>query len=138
MIKVRLELTMGRKKYIKNLAKSSMKITESGKLKIDKNRKIDLTPYIKDSVDKTVISRLIGIISKETVAVDATDMRCGSTNVMMPEVHIANAIYNPDAPINERPAIGITVPKSKALEIFDFLDSGCTGEVLRVSTLASV
>ena len=138
MLEVRLTLSMGRKKYIKNLAKASLKITNSGKIKVDKNHKIDITPFVKDSVEKSVVSRLSALISKESVAVDATDMRCCSNNVMLPEINIAQTLYNESAPIEDMPTICITVPKSKALEIFDFLDSGCTGEILRVSTLASV
>ena len=54
----------------RKMAKSNIKILKSGKIKISKEQKLDLTPFIEGTINNTIVSRLNGIISKEEVVID--------------------------------------------------------------------
>ena len=127
---------MGKKKKIKKLAKSSIQILQNGKIKVSKNQKIDLKPYITESIQNTVVSRLEGIISKEDVVLETADLRLDSQSHLTSDLDIANLSAHASSAITN--TIVLTVPKKKALESFNFLTDGTLGELLRTSTLASV
>lgn len=55
-----------------NINSKGIKILESGKIKIKKDEKIDLSAFVDTSVNDAVISRLEGIPSKEEIIIDET------------------------------------------------------------------
>ena len=67
---------MAKKKKLKKLAESNIKILKSGKIKFSKNQKIDLGLFTTESIEGAVVSRLEGIISQEDVVVETEDLRC--------------------------------------------------------------
>lgn len=124
-----------KKKKLK-LAKKSVKILQSGKIKISKDQKIDITDLTADSIDNAVVSRLDGIISKEDVVINASDMKvdAGINLLTVSESMDHMAKINSD----KTNTIVIVVPKKAALSCFDFSFSTDLGEILRRSTLAPV
>lgn len=124
-----------KKKKLK-LAKKSVKILQSGKIKISKDQKIDISDLTADSIENAVVSRLDGIISKEDVVINASDMKvdAGINLLSLSDSMDHMAKLNSDK-VN---TIVITVPKKAALSCFDFSFSTELGEILRRSTLAPV
>ena len=56
-----------------NEQSKSIKILESGKIVFKKDEKVDITPYIENSINNTRISRLEGIPTKEEIIIDSTE-----------------------------------------------------------------
>ena len=61
---------MGKGKKLMKRAKESMKILKSGKIMVKGDQEIDLTPFIQQSSEEAIVSRLNGIISKEDVQIE--------------------------------------------------------------------
>lgn len=125
---------MGKGKKLMKKAKKSMKILKSGKILIEGANKIDLSPFIKTSVDEAVVSRLDGIISVEDA--NAKKVNCKIDHVLQSQVRVSelNGMTN-QSPVND--TILIMLPKKASLTVFDFLDTGVVGDLLRCSTLAN-
>ena len=119
------------KKIIKT-AKKSMKILKSGKIQIG-DSKIDLRPIISESSESAVISRLDGIISKEEAAVE--DSKCNIEYMLQPQLKSAELSSIAD----KKPyydTVVIILPKKASISVFDFLNTGTIGDLLRSSTLS--
>ncbi len=127
---------MGKKKQLKKLAKANIKILRSGKLKIAKGEKLSLRPFIKDSIDNTIVSRLNGIISKEDVIVDTEDLRCDTTSNLTDELKTIELTAKVNSPKTQ--TVVVSLSKKNAVNAFDFIESNAIGVLMRTSTLASV
>lgn len=130
---------MGRKKKKKNnvirFAKSNIKILESGKLKVKKGQKISLKPYIKQSVDGSICSRLDAVLSKEEVVVDTKDCRLASACYMNTPLRLLNLLAI--SGFNDVHTIVHVCKKSECEELFDYIGHSVFGDLLRTSTLAA-
>ena len=123
------------KKQRRKMAESNFKILKSGKLKVKKGQKINLRPFITNSVENSVVGRLDGIISKENVVVDTEDLHQNITSNMLSDIHVASL-----AAKTEKPGIStlvVTVNKKNALDAFDLMRDDSLGILLRTSTLTS-
>ena len=123
------------KKQRRKMAESNFKILKSGKLKVKKGQKINLRPFITNSVENSVVGRLDGIISKENVVVDTEDLHQNVTSNMLSDIHVASL-----AAKTEKPGIStlvVTVNKKNALDAFDLMRDDSLGILLRTSTLTS-
>lgn len=127
---------MGKKKKLKKLAESNMKILANGKLKVSRGQKIKLDPFIKNSVDEAVISRIDGILTKEDVLVDESDLKVEINTNLTSDLHVAELSTR----MNKvgKSTIALVIPKKDALDIFNWLADDTIGELLRTSTLASI
>lgn len=128
--------TMSKKKKFKKLAEANIQVLKSGKIKVAKGQKINLKPFVQDSVDNTVISRLDGIISKEEVVIDTSDLRVDVTTNMTTDIKTAELVSRVSSPTIS--TIVITVNKKNDLDVFDLLDDTSLGIILRTSTLTSI
>lgn len=122
-----------KKKKNKKIAKSNIKILASGKIKILKG-KVNIKPYVKESIKASVVSRLDGIISKEDVVID-TPSETIYTRYMTNPVD-ASRLFKANS--TDTPTIVVTMQKSKVTKSFDFLKSNTIGNLLRISSLASI
>ena len=139
-----ISISMGKKKKKKlklqelakvSVAKSNITVLESGELKINKNTKIDLTGYVKKSIDTAMISRLDGIISKEDVVVDEEHANADVlVNMTNDTKCIEMAAKTSDFP----QTLVIPVVKKEDLDVFDLLKVTTIGRLLRSSTFASI
>ena len=123
------------KKQRRKMAESNFKILKSGKLKVKKGQKINLRPFITNSVENSVVGRLDGIISKENVVVDTEDLHQNVTSNMLSDIHVASL-----AAKTEKPGIStlvVTINKKNALDAFDLMRDDSLGILLRTSTLTS-
>ena len=123
------------KKQRRKMAESNFKILKSGKLKVKKGQKINLRPFITNSVENSVVGSLDGIISKENVVVDTEDLHQNVTSNMLSDIHVASL-----AAKTEKPGIStlvVTVNKKNALDAFDLMRDDSLGILLRTSTLTS-
>ena len=123
------------KKQRRKMAESNFKILKPGKLKVKKGQKINLRPFITNSVENSVVGRLDGIISKENVVVDTEDLHQNVTSNMLSDIHVASL-----AAKTEKPGIStlvVTVNKKNALDAFDLMRDDSLGILLRTSTLTS-
>ena len=139
-----------KKKKIKKLAEANIKILKSGKIQFSKKQKIDLSLFANEAIEGAVVSRLDGIISKEDVVIDTEGLRCDTLTTMMSDIKIAEltsqvsqtaiteqGIKNSVKTVNPS-TIVITINKKDAIDVFDFLEGGTLGDILRCSTLASI
>lgn len=127
---------MSKKKQLKKLAKSNIQILKSGKIKVAKDQKINLKSFVNDSIENSVVSRLNAIISREDVVIDTADLRADVTTNMTSDVKTAELAARANNPNTN--TIVLTVNKKNALDVFDFLEDGSLGIILRTSTLASI
>lgn len=123
-----------KKKKRSKVAEKNIQILESGKVKFNKDQKVSLKPFIKDSVDSVVCSRIEGIFTQEDVVLDEglkTDININLSSMKRTlelnslstdEVFTVVNIYN----------------KKEISDIFDFLSDTIIGYLLRTSTLASI
>lgn len=128
-----------KKRDIKSLAEASIKILRSGKVKV-KEQKINLLPFIDESLENSVVSRLNGIISKEDVVIDTSDIKSEVNTTLTDELHtieLMNRFKEFGVNINDNTVI-ITTTKNKATKLFDFLNDDIIGILLRTSTLGSI
>lgn len=130
-------VVMGKKKKkLKVSAKANIQILKSGKLKINGGQKLDLNPFVNDSVDNTIVSRLDAIISKEKVELEDTVTKLPISCNLTDELRTAELLSRSNN--LEVPTIIIPVQKKNALDCFDYLEDNTLGKILRSSTLAAV
>lgn len=127
---------MGKKKQIKRLAEANIRILRSGKLKVSKNKKIPLKPFVKESVENSIVSRLDGIISKEDVIIDTENLRCDITSNLTDEIKTVDLANR--AKSVKTQTIVVSTSKKAATNIFDFINTDAIGMLLRTSTLGSI
>lgn len=128
---------MGKKKKSKkSVALTNIKILKSGKIKFSKDQKLDLGGFVKDSVTDSIVSRLQSIISKEDVVIEPDELKRELSTYLLSELGIAEMFSLTSNAVPR--TIVIPVDKSEALDVFDFLDCGVIGSILRTSTFASV
>jgi hypothetical protein len=127
---------MSTKKENKKLAKS-IKILASGKIKMDGRNKISLEPFICDSFENAIVSRLDAIISKEDVVIDSCDYRTDVTANMTTVWKLTELLSTIKDPDNQTIIVPV-VNKKNALSVFDLYESTVLGSLLRSSTLASI
>lgn len=125
-----------KQKDVVSVAEQNIKILKSGKVKFKKGQKISLTPYVSESVNKSVCSRADGIISKEEVVIDTSSCRLNTTSTLSTIKRTVEMVSRIDTP--DIQTVVHVVNKKNAVEIFDFLDNSIVGTLLRSSTLASV
>lgn len=125
-----------KKKKIKKLAESNIQMLKSGKIKIAKDQKINISSFVSKSVENTIVSRLDAIISKEDVVIDTKDLHPNITTNLTNPVRTAELTAQINNPVTE--TIVITMSKKQSLEAFNYLDDGSLGEILRTSTLAAI
>ena len=90
-----------------------LKTLKKGRVKYSDDKKVDLTPFINESINNTLISELDAVISKEDVKVDDNDSKC----------HIVSML---------------NVNRKQLVNSFDFLKDTRIGALLRSSTLSSI
>lgn len=126
---------MSKENKLLKRAKQSMKILKSGKIMVKGDQEIDLSPFIKQSSDEAVVSRLNGIISKEDVVVEegakTVDIKY-TLQSLMKTTELESHVHD-DA---EPPTIVIPIKKKSAISAFDFLTDGPLGDLLRSSSFA--
>ena len=128
-----------KRKNVEELAKRSIKILKSGKVKINKDQKISLAPYVEESLTEVVCSRIEGIISKADVVIDSKTSITTTANIMS-----AKDLLNTSSMIDK--SVGDITPntvvhvinKKEALTTFDFTNESIIGSLLRTSTLAAI
>lgn len=128
---------MSKKKKLKKLAKENIKITSSGKVIISKDQKIDLKPFVNNSVATAIVSRLDGIISREDVVVDNID-RIDMNIDMVSSFKEIELLSRAMEETPQKPTLVIVGNKKNSLSMFDYLNTGTLGTVLRTSTLSSI
>ena len=124
-------------KKLKKIDKS-IKILLSGKIKVDGKSKLSLEPFIHDSVENAVVSRLDAIISKEDVVIDSscacrTDVITNMTTVW----RLTELLSLIDDPNNQTIVMPV-VNKKNAISVFDMYETSVLGSLLRTSTLTSI
>lgn len=127
---------MSKKKKFKKLAESNIQMLKSGKIKVSKDQKIDISSFVSKSIEDTVISRLDAIISKEDVKIDTADLHPNVTTNLLNPVFTAELSARCNNPVTE--TIIIPINKKASLNVFDYLGFDTLGVLLRASTLASV
>lgn len=132
----RLVEDMGNKKKHKKLAESNIKILKSGKIKIAKGEKINLKPFVNDSIKNTIVSRIDGIISKEEVNIDTENLRVDITTNMTNDIKTSELVSRVSSP--KTSTIVLVINKKDATDVFNFLNISSLGIILRTSTLASI
>ena len=130
---IRLTPNRIHEKKKKVIAKKNIEILESGKLKINKNEKLSLKPFIQDSLDQMVCSRVEGIPNKENIVID--EKPTGKTTICVNLTSIKkmlkiNMIFQKDVY-----TIVSVVPKKEYDEYFNLMDGTIIGTLLRTSTL---
>lgn len=125
---------MSNKKKLKRLADTNLKILKSGKIKVEKGQKVDITPFVKDSIEKSNVCRLHGLISQEDVS-DKTIKTDITTNLLSP---LSTAILTNRLNTNDVPTLVYAVTKKHALDIFSMIDDSEISALLRSSTLGAI
>lgn len=134
MLILKGEIIVGKGNKKKKLAKKSIKILSSGKIKFAKDQKIDISEMVNDSVDRAIVSRLDGIISREDVVVNPSGLKLETNINLLPiSKSLTHSVkIEPD----KIQTVVITIPKKAALDAFDLSYDTELGEMLRRSTLA--
>lgn len=103
-----------------------LKSLKKGRVKYD-DKKVDLTQYIQNSIDNTLISELNAIISKEDVKVEEDGAKCSIASVLkVKEDLFANKTFV------------VSINRKQLTNAFDFLKDTRIGALLRSSTLSSI
>lgn len=104
-----------------------LKTLKKGKVKYSDDKKVDLTPFINESINNTLISELDAVISKEDVKVDEDDSKCSIASMLkVKEYAFANKTFV------------VSVNRKQLVNSFDFLKDTRIGALLRSSTLSSI
>ena len=125
---------MSNKKKLKRMADTNLKILKSGKIKVEKGQKVDITPFVRDSIEKSTVCRLKGLISQEDVS-DKTVKTDITTNLLSP---LSTAILTNKLNTNDVPTLVYAVTKKHALDIFSMIDDSEISALLRSSTLGAI
>ena len=104
-----------------------LKTLKKGRVKYSDDKKVDLTPFINESINNTLISELDAIISKEDVKVDDNDSKC----------HIVSMLKVKEDTFANRTFV-VSVNRKQLVNSFDFLKDTRIGALLRSSTLSSI
>lgn len=118
------------------IAKENVKILKSGKLKVKKGEKLSLKPFITESLNDVVVSRIEGILSKENVSIKDTPKTSVSVNLTSTQ-KMAD-VLSKMGDESDIQTICYIVTKKQYSEIFDMLHGSIVGELMRSSTLASI
>lgn len=131
---------MGKKKKEKmKFAQANLKMLETGKIKISKKQKFNILPFVSESIDKSIVAKLGGFISKEEVVVENKDT-LPTTTFFMTDILKGIQIYSKAyemLPIKKLTAV-IVISKKKALEEFNIMNHTDLGLLLRTTTLAPI
>lgn len=104
-----------------------LKTLKKGRVKFSDDRKLDLTQYITESINNTLISELDAIISKEDVKIDEDGAKCFVTSILKTtDTVFANKTFV------------VSMNRKQAVNSFDFLKDTRIGALLRSSTLSSI
>lgn len=104
-----------------------LKTLKKGRVKYSDDKKVDLTPFINESINNTLISELDAVISKEDVKVDEDDNKCSIVSMLkVKEDAFANKTFV------------VSVNRKQLVNSFDFLKDTRIGALLRSSTLSSI
>lgn len=104
-----------------------LKTLKKGRVKYSDDKKVDLTPFINESINNTLISELDAVISKEDVKVDDNDSKC----------HIVSMLKVKEDTFANRTFV-VSVNRKQLVNSFDFLKDTRIGALLRSSTLSSI
>ena len=104
-----------------------LKTLKKGRVKYSDDKKVDLTPFINESINNTLISELNAVISKEDVKVDDNDSKC----------HIVSMLKVKEDTFANRTFV-VSVNRKQLVNSFDFLKDTRIGALLRSSTLSSI
>ena len=104
-----------------------LKTLKKGRVKFSDDRKLDLTQYITESINNTLISELDAIISKADVKIDEDGVKCFVTSILKTtDTVFANKTFV------------VSMNRKQAVNSFDFLKDTRIGALLRSSTLSSI
>lgn len=104
-----------------------LKTLKKGRVKFSDDRKLDLTQYITESINNTLISELDAIISKEDVKIDEDGAKCS----------VASILKTQDTVFANKTFV-VSMNRKQAVNSFDFLKDTRIGALLRSSTLSSI
>lgn len=104
-----------------------LKTLKKGRVKFSDDRKLDLTQYITESINNTLISELDAIISKEDVKIDEDEVKCS----------VASILKTSDTVFANKTFV-VSMNRKQAVNSFDFLKDTRIGALLRSSTLSSI
>ena len=104
-----------------------LKTLKKGRVKFSDDRKLDLTQYITESINNTLISELDAIISKEDVRIDEDGVKCS----------VASILKTTDTVFANKTFV-VSMNRKQAVNSFDFLKDTRIGALLRSSTLSSI
>ena len=126
---------MGKKHHLKEMAKRNIKILGSSKIKLKRGQKINIKPYVEDSVEGSIVSRLGGIIS-EKMGHEERPIKSEATLIDQYQISsiLGRTKFDNDTFI---PTIVVTTTKKNSI-IFDFAGDNIIGNLLRTSTLGPI
>lgn len=104
-----------------------LKTLKKGRVKFSDDRKLDLTQYITESINNTLISELDAIISKADVKIDEDEVKCS----------VASILKTADTVFANKTFV-VSMNRKQAVNSFDFLKDTRIGALLRSSTLSSI
>ena len=104
-----------------------LKTLKKGRVKFSDDRKLDLTQYITESINNTLISELDAIISKADVKIDEDGVKCS----------VASILKTADTVFANKTFV-VSMNRKQAVNSFDFLKDTRIGALLRSSTLSSI
>lgn len=104
-----------------------LKTLKKGRVKFSDDRKLDLTQYITESINNTLISELDAIISKADVKIDEDEVKCSVASILK----TANTVF-------ANKTFVVSMNRKQAVNSFDFLKDTRIGALLRSSTLSSI
>jgi hypothetical protein len=125
-----------KKKDEYSVAQQNIKILQSGKVKFVKGEKVSLEPFISESLNNAVCSRIEGILSNEKIALSSSSFMVDVTSNLTTMWKMGEMLSKlSDA---DTQTVVHIVNKKSATEIFNMLDDSIVGTLMRTSTLAAV
>lgn len=104
-----------------------LKTLKKERVKYSDDKKVDLTPFITESTNNTLISELDSIISKEDINVLDDNNEC----------HLASMLKVKEDAFANRTFV-VSINRKQLVNSFDFLKDTRIGALLRSSTLSSI
>lgn len=103
-----------------------LKTLKKGRIKFSDDNKLDLTPYITESINTTLVGQLDALISREDVVIGEE-----------PKCSVASVLKTKDTVFANKTFV-VAMNRKQAVNSFDFLKDTRIGALLRSSTLSSI
>lgn len=113
----------------KNVAKTTIKVLSDGKVKIKKGKKLDLTPFIHDSITGCIMGTIDG---GNRPGRRPKDLNVSINTLMLP---VSDSLRIISTGLTDTTFTVVDVVRLKDSNTFDLTESSLKGELLRSSTL---